>query len=250
VLTRGEPIDKAGCPHSRYMDDVRIGNAAWTIRRRKGLRQIDVAGRAGVAHGCISKFERGQLAHLRVATIRQIARALEMEIVFEPRWRGGELARLRDAGHAALVERCIAILEQHGWEVVPEYTFNHFGDRGSVDVLAWHARHRALLIVEAKSRLVDLQDLVATLHRKRRVVPRLVTDEHGWHARHIGVLVFADGRTANRTVVTRHAATFGAAFPTRANEARRWLAAPAGPLAGLWLVDTRTRPGLKGRHDA
>jgi len=198
-----------------------------------------------VAQGCVSKLERGQLAHLRVETIRRIAPALEMEIVFEARWRGGDLARLRDAEHAPLVERCVALLIRHGWQVIPEYTFDHFGDRGSVDILAWHPEHDALLIVEVKGRLTDLQDLVATLHRKRRVVPRLAADEHGWQARTIGVLVFVDGTTANRTLVARHAATLDSAFPGRASEARRWLATPSGPLAALWLSDPRARAGCR-----
>jgi len=223
------------------MDDVRIGNLARAVRRRRRWRQRDLAPSAGVSQASVSRFERGQLAHLRVDTIRRIARALEMEIVFEARWRGGELARLRDAEHAALVERCVTLLKQHGWQVIPEYTFNHFGDRGSVDILTWHPEHKALLLVEVKSRLTDLQDLVATLHRKRRVVPRLVADEHGWQASAIGVLVFVDGATANRSLVARHAATFGAAFPDRAADARRWLATPSGPLAALWLVDLRAR---------
>jgi hypothetical protein len=37
------------------------------------------------------------------------------------------------------------------WQVVVEYTFNHYGDRGSVDVVAWHAGAGALLLVEVKS---------------------------------------------------------------------------------------------------
>jgi transcriptional regulator with XRE-family HTH domain len=236
--------------HTRFIDDVRIGNIAWAIRRRKGLRQIDVARRAGVAQGCVSKFERGQLAHLRVDTIRRIAQALEMEIVFEARWRGGELARLRDSEHAALVERCVKILKRHGWQVIPEYTFNHFGDRGSVDILAWHPEHEVLLIVEVKSRITDMQDLVATLHRKRRVVPRSVADEQGWQAKAVGVLVFIDGATANRGLIERHAATFGAAFPDRAAEARRWLARPTGALAAMWLSDSRPRTGRTAGNKA
>jgi transcriptional regulator with XRE-family HTH domain len=223
------------------MDDVRIGNLARAVRLRKRWRQRDLAQSAGVSQASVSRFERGQLAHLRVETIRRIARALEMEIVFEARWRGGDLARLRDAAHAALVERCVTLLVRHGWRVIPEYTFNHFGDRGSVDILAWHPEREALLIVEVKGRLTDLQDLVATLHRKGRVVPRLVADEHGWRPRAIGVLVFVDGTTANRTLVARHAATFGAAFPGHGIEARRWLATPSGPLAAVWLIDPRAR---------
>jgi transcriptional regulator with XRE-family HTH domain len=219
------------------MDDVRIGNAARLIRQRRGWRQQDLAQAADVAQGCVSKLERGQLAHLRVETIRSIARALEMEITFEARWRGGELSRLRDAEHAGLVERFVKYLEVRGWEVVPEYTFSHFGERGSVDILAWHPALEALLIIEVKGRIVDVQDLVATLDRKRRLVPRLVSEERGWRARAVATVVIATGSGANRRIVGRHGATFQAVFPGRGLDARRWIKSPVGPLAALWLVE-------------
>ena len=60
-----------------------------------------------------------------------------------------------------------------------EYTFNHYGERGSVDVVAYHAGHRALLIVEVKTRLTDLQAFLASFGRKLRVVPALVRDDRG-----------------------------------------------------------------------
>ena len=219
------------------MDDVRIGNAARLIRQRRGWRQQDLAEAADVAQGCVSKLERGQLAHLRVETIRGIATALEMEITFEARWRVGELARVRDAEHAGLVERFVQYLDVRGWEVVPEYTFSHFGERGSIDILAWHAALEALLIIEIKGRIVDLQDLVAALGRKRRLVPRLVSEERGWRARTVATVVIATGSGANRRLVGEHGATFQAALPGRGADARRSIKSPVGPLAALWLVE-------------
>ena len=42
-----------------------------------------------------------------------------------------------------IVEHVVAATRASGWEVLVEYGFNHYGDRGSVDVLAWHAGSRA-----------------------------------------------------------------------------------------------------------
>ena len=44
----------------------------------------------------------------------------------------------------------VRLLVAAGWEVVPEATFNEFGERGSIDILAFHPKHGALLVVEVK----------------------------------------------------------------------------------------------------
>jgi hypothetical protein len=43
------------------------------------------------------------------------------------------------------------------WEAVPEATFAIGAERGSVDVLAWHAPTATVLIVEVKSVVPDAQ---------------------------------------------------------------------------------------------
>ncbi len=61
----------------------------------------------------------------------------------------------------------------------PEYEFNHYGDRGSVDLLAWHPTERVLLIIEVKSALTDLQATLMSYARKLRIVPDLVAHARG-----------------------------------------------------------------------
>lgn len=114
-----------------------------------------------------------------------------------PRWRGVELPRLLDARHAALVEQVVARLSALGWETVLEYTFQHFGERGSVDVLAWRSDSRALIVVEVKTDLDDLQEMLSAVDRKARLVPRLVAAERSWAALVLGVvLVMPEGSTS------------------------------------------------------
>ncbi|MBA3779722.1 MAG: hypothetical protein H0X16_10575 [Chloroflexi bacterium] len=90
---------------------------------------------------------------------------------------------------------------------------------------------RALLLVEVKTRLVDLQDLLSTFGRKLRIVPPLLAQERGWRAVNLGhLVVIADGST-NRRVVARHAAISAQRFrsvaarldPGCASHASRWL---------------------------
>jgi hypothetical protein len=141
-----------------------------------------------------------------------------------------------DAAHAALVEIIVGVLRRYRWEVDVEFTFNFFGDRGSVDVLGWHPATRTLLIIEVKSRFTDLQAMLVSLARKLRVVPDAAREDRGWDATHIGRIVVAYGSAENRAVLARYASTFDAALPARANEIRRWLRHPEGALSGVWLM--------------
>lgn len=94
------------------------------------------------------------------------------------------------------------------WEVLVEYSFNHYRDRGTVDVEAWHAATRTLLIIEVKTRVADIQELIGRLDIKCRVVPPLLRRERGWEAARPGrMLVLAESRM-NRRAVEQHEDTF------------------------------------------
>jgi transcriptional regulator with XRE-family HTH domain len=60
------------------MDDLRVGAIVRAVRRRRGLRQADVARLAGVAQSTVSEIERGRLEPLCLRTIRNVCSALEM----------------------------------------------------------------------------------------------------------------------------------------------------------------------------
>jgi hypothetical protein len=115
-----------------------------------------------------------------------------------------------------------------------------------------------LVVVEVKTSIVDVQDLVATLDRKARIVPTLLAKERGWRARAVARVVVVRDGTTERDTVRRHAATFDAAFPARTREVTRWLAQPEGVISGLWFVrfttpgggprGARVRMGIAGRE--
>lgn len=230
------------------MDDIKVGALVRAVRHRLGWTQRQLGDRAGLSQQLVSLFERGHLDELTVRTARRIGAALEISLTFEPRWRGGEGARILDADHAALVDAIVAMLRMRKWEVAVEYTFNHFGERGSIDILAWHAASQCLLIVEVKSRLLDTQATLATLDRKVRVVPALIARERGWKATSIGVVLAMPGLTVNRSAVARHGATFATTFPDRGPAVRRWLRRPKGRLAAVWfLSDTKGGSATQAR---
>lgn len=159
---------------------------------------------------------------------------------------GENLDRLLDADHASLVEFVSALLRRHGWEVAPEVTFSVYGERGSIDVLAFHPPSGSLLVIEVKSVIPDVQATLAGLDRKHRLAVDIARSR-GWRVRSVSRwLVVADTSTA-RDRVGRHANTFNAVLPSRTIALRRWAAAPAGAVAGILFVRVSHRAGRMHR---
>ncbi|HEX2765422.1 MAG TPA: helix-turn-helix transcriptional regulator [Candidatus Limnocylindria bacterium] len=204
------------------------------LRRRRGWRQSDLAARADVSRQVVSRLERGELRGIALGTIRRIIEALEASVDGTVRWRGEELERLIDSAHAALVERSVATLAELGWSTRVEVSFNHFGDRGRVDILALHATSGTLLVVEVKSAIGNEEATLGQLDVKARL-GSVIAREVGWPAAVIvPALVIGDARTARR-IVRAHAGSF-ARFELRGRQAIAWLRRPRGPApSGLLL---------------
>ena len=228
------------------VDDRRFGLVLRAVRRRRRLRQTDVAQRSRVSQATVSNLERGRVGGMTLDTVRSVGKALEVGVGLEARWRGPELARLLDEEHAATVERLARYLRARGWLVELEYGFNRYGDRGSVDVLGWQPSRRVLLIVEVKTSLPDLQDLFSSMARKMRVVPPLLRAEREWQPASVGLVLVVTGSRANRSVIERHRMSFDAVVPAGSNEVRAWLRDPQGNLAGRWLLSSIT--GVNGKQ--
>lgn len=130
---------RSGSGHApRVFDPQRIGRSLRAIRIRLGWRQMDLALRAKVSRAFVSKVERGLFGSSEFAKVQAICAALGADLDVRVRWRGEGLDRLLDEGHATLVDLVVGLLRAAGWEVALEVTFNVYGDRGSIDILAWH----------------------------------------------------------------------------------------------------------------
>jgi transcriptional regulator with XRE-family HTH domain len=218
------------------MDDRALGRAFRALRIQRRLRQIDVAEAAGVAQTTMSKIERGELESLSLRTIREVATALGMTLAIAPRWRGGEMDRLLAARHSALHEDVAArFASLPGWLAVPEVTFSRYGERGAIDVLAWHQVTATLLVIELKTEIVDVQELISNVDRKRRLAP-IIARERGWipSAGASAWVAVSESRT-NRRRVEAHRSVLRAAFPSDGRSVNAWLLDPdpAHPLAAL-----------------
>lgn len=213
--------------------DRSIGKVVRALRLRLVWRQIDLARRAGVSRRLISKLERHGPSGLTVRTLRRICEPLDIDLHVYGRWRGGELDRLLDAAHAALQALFKTQLEAADWIVRVEVTFSRYGERGSIDLLAFHPATRTLLVVEIKTVIADVQGLLRPIDAKVRLA-RDIARELGWEPRVIvPALVVPEHSTARRRVAA-HAALFSR-FSLRGWPARDWLRAPADTITGLLL---------------
>jgi transcriptional regulator with XRE-family HTH domain len=210
------------------------------------MRQADVAIRAGVSQQTVSRVERGQLEALQVQTIRAVTRALQIDFDLGIRWRGGDIDRVADEGHAQLVGRIAAILTAIGWDVRPEVSFAVYRERGSIDLLAWHPGARIILVIEVKTSLNSVEETLRRHDMKVRLASKVAAELFGWSARSVArALVLPDVSTPRRRVA-RHAAVLSRAYPLRGDAARSWLGTPAGA-AGLLLFLSSTPRGRGSR---
>jgi DNA-binding XRE family transcriptional regulator len=216
------------------------------------MTQEQLAEAAGVSRPTVSLIERGLPEETSVRTVRRVAAILGVSVTLNARWRGAEMAKLLNEAHAALVGSVVARLSAAGWLVLPEHTFSIWGERGSIDVFAWHPACRALLCVECKTKLPDLQDVLSTMDRKRRLA-RDIAKLEGWDPGIVGSVLVVPDQTWARHAVAKSEAVFDAALPARTVEVRRWLGHPAGDLRGIWFLlndsptNTRLRAGGQTR---
>jgi hypothetical protein len=164
--------------------------------------------------------------------VRRLLRALDADAQLAVRWGApGDLDRLLDRDHALLVRTWAEMHRRHGWEVWPEATYSVFGERGRIDLLAFHPATGTLEVSEMKTGIWDLRETLGRLDDKVRLA-RGIAKERGWDVRHVvGALVIAEGRTARRRVAD-HAVLFDGYEP-RGGTARAFVRRPRGGVRGL-----------------
>ena len=215
------------------MDDQRIGAAFRALRIRRGWRQADVARRARISAGVVSLIERGHLEHVSTPALRRIATALEVRLDITVRLPHGELDRLMNAGHAALHEalaRYVGGLP--GWIHAPEVSFAVYGERGVIDILAFHAPSGSLLIIELKTEVASIENLLTTMDIRMRHATQIAR-ERGWIAQSVSCWVIVAESDMNRRRVRAHFAALRSAFPDGGREIRAWLRRPEGRIRAL-----------------
>ena len=228
------------------VDDIRVGGLIRAVRLRRGWRQEDVAAAAHVSRSQVSRVERGRLAELRLCELRSIADALEVRLPFAPLWRGGEADLVVNERHGLMHERLATMFAKlPEWACSPEVTFSVYGERGSIDLLAWHPIRRALLVVELKTEIPDPASLVAQVDRYRRLAAGIVR-ARGWIPESVSVWVVVADSSMNRRRLALHRTMLRNRFPVEGRRMRSWLRKPAGSVAALsFMADDRAGSTLR-----
>ena len=226
------------------MEDLRLGATIRAARLKRAWRQADLAKRAGVSQTVVSRIERGQIPEMTLRVLRQVAAALEIRLELLPRGRGAILDRLLSERHSSLHESVAKALAHDfpAWVMASEVSFSIWGERGVIDLVLWHPEHRALLIIEFKTELVDVGDLLSTMDRRRRLAAQIVKSRR-WYPRVVAMWVVLAASRTNARRLAAHRTVLRTAFPAGVREIRRWLRQPVEPVAALSLwTDLAARP--------
>jgi hypothetical protein len=133
-----------------------------------------------------------------------------------------------------------SVLRNPGWTVEPEVSFAIYGERGVIDQLAWHAPTAHLLIVELKTAIVDVNEMLGTLDRKRRLAGAIAAGR-GLQPALVSVwLVVSDTRT-NRRHAREHSTLLKSRLRLDGRQLRAFLRRPSISTSGLafWTDSNR-----------
>jgi hypothetical protein len=194
----------------------------------------------------VSRIERGNFGNLPLDDLMAVARALGVRADWKLTSIDGDLDRLINARHSGLHESVARdFLSYAGWTFAPEVSYSIYGERGIIDILAWHAGSRTLLVIELKTAIVDVNDLMGKMDQKQRLAA-LVARKRGWNPLHVAAWVIVADSATNRRVVARHRTTLRAAFPTDGRSMRGWLHNPDNSVRALSFWSNAHSVGTKG----
>lgn len=217
------------------MERRTIARTLRALRRRRRWSQRRLGSDLGISQPQVSRRERGALESCTIPDLDRWSTALGAHLAIDLRVDGER--PLTDARHAELQNWLVGVLRLAGWIADAEVSFNHYGDRGRIDILAFHPTSRCMLVVEIKTWFVDAQDLLGRLDVKRRIAPHLAAERNWATAATIPALVFTESSTTRRRIAA-HAALFSH-YSRRGRAAMAWLRRPRGPSpSGVLLLVT------------
>lgn len=117
------------------MNPIPIGRLLRMLRIRHGWRQREVSVKARLSPAAISRHERGKIGSM--PALEKHAAVFSLRVDVRLSGRAGELARLGDEEHAAIVETIASWIRNAGFETETEASFSEWGERGRIDLLAF-----------------------------------------------------------------------------------------------------------------
>lgn len=141
-------------------------------------------------------------------------------MAWAPTWR------LLDQAHARLVGAAARKFAAAGWETAAEVSYAEWGERGSIDLVAWHAATRVLAIIEVKTELASLEATLRKHDEKARLGATICRRRFGWDPVVVlRLLVLPEARTQRRHVEA-HRDVLDRAYPERNRSVSAWIRDP------------------------
>ena len=195
-----------------------------------GLRQVDVAERAGVTQSWVSRMERGHGGTASLETWAAAAEAASVRLVtFLEAIPGAD--RPRDYEHLKRQQLIIELARRGGWTAIPEATLER--DRGRIFPRSVDVRLRRVVTTErAVVEIWDyFDDVGAAIRSFERKLADSGHDEPTGDAA-VGGLFVVRGTRRNRQLVAEFQSLFAARFPGPSTAWLRALTDPEAPMPG------------------
>jgi transcriptional regulator with XRE-family HTH domain len=189
-------------------------------RRSGGLSQEVVARASGVARATIGRLERDELRHLSIVHAAQLATAVGLDL-FLRTYPGGRA--LRDAGQVRLLGRLMGRLGPD-WSWTFEVLLGIPRDLRAWDAQARHIKTGTIVVVEAVTRLTDIQEVLRRIASKR---------QDGGSPR---VILLISETRSNARALAEAGPIIESAFPVRGRAALRALTMGRDPGADALVV--------------
>ena len=217
MATRQRPADRGRARGLSLAQTV--GRELREARIGAGVSQDDVGRASGISGAQVGRIERGQAATLSIRTASVVAAVLGLELVVRA-YPGRNV--LRDAAHIALLRRLLARLGD-GWMWAHEVPVSR-RDQRAWDALLTHHATGARIVVEAETRITDVQSLL------RRIESKAL--ESGATS----VLLVASDTRANRAATALAGDILRARFPDPARQALATLGRGGVPERGALVL--------------
>ncbi len=217
----------------------RIGAALRDARERAGLRQVDVAARAGISQPFYSRIERGLATSASLETLAASAEAVGHQLAGFVELSPGATPP-RDAEHLRRQRLVIDVATPGGWRATPEAALPGDGPRPrSIDVLLERSSRGETAVVEIVDYLSDVGDVVRNLEAKT-----LAISSHSPGVRVAGLLLVRRTRR-NQQVLGDLRSLFAARYP---GSSSAWLKALGDPVASMPASSGFAWTDVRGDH--